>query len=161
VGIKHRPSDDCRRNSIAECLGTSAGWGRQLQPSGPANGSQPFRSGDKSNVTGGWLPSLTFAFGHICRVRKKLVIFAIAVTALVGAGWLASRPPANWSRVSLGMSRSSVYSLIGTPVINNESTKGGVRWRSGAVVGRWEFDVFFRADDTVAVLGKRWRWNWW
>jgi len=94
-------------------------------------------------------------------VRKKLVIFAIVVAALVGAGFLASRPPAKWSHVSQGMTRANVYSLIGTPVINNETTKGGVRWHSGAVVGRWEFDVFFRADDTVGVFGKRWRWNWW
>ena len=66
-----------------------------------------------------------------------------------------------WNRVSLGMSRSDVYARIGTPAINNERTKGGVRWRSGAVIGRWELDVFFRADDTVRAFGKRWYWSWW
>ena len=94
-------------------------------------------------------------------MRTKLVLFTIVVAALLGAGLLASCPPAKWSHVSLGMSRLNVYSLIGTPVVNNESMKGGVRWRSSAVIGRWEFDVFFRADDTVGVFGKRWRWSWW
>ena len=34
---------------------------RNAEPDGAANGNQPFRSGDKSNTIGGWLPSLTFA----------------------------------------------------------------------------------------------------
>jgi hypothetical protein len=34
----------------------------EAEQDSPANGSQPFSSGDKSNVIGGWLPSLTFAF---------------------------------------------------------------------------------------------------
>ncbi len=94
-------------------------------------------------------------------MKRKFVVAVVIVAALVGAGWFGSRPPAEWSRVAPGMSRANVYSLIGSPVINNEGTKGGVRWRSGAVVGRWEFDVFFQADDTVGLWGKRWRWNWW
>jgi hypothetical protein len=37
--------------------------GESGQQDGPANESQPFSAGDNSNVIGGWLPSLTFAFG--------------------------------------------------------------------------------------------------
>jgi len=94
-------------------------------------------------------------------VRKKIVIVAVAIAAVVTLTVLAGRPPPKWSRVAFGMSRSDVYSLLGAPVISNENTKGGVRWCSGAIIGRWEFDVFFRVDDTVAVAGRRWRWNWW
>jgi hypothetical protein len=100
-------------------------------------------------------------FGLIRRVRKKIVILAVAVVALVCLTALVYRPPSRWSSVALGMSRSNVYSLLGEPNGNNESTKGGVRWRSNATVGRWEFDVFFHDDDTVGALGRRWRWNWW
>ncbi len=35
------------------------------EPCGSANGSQPFSSGDQSNVIGGWLRSLTFVLGHM------------------------------------------------------------------------------------------------
>jgi len=94
-------------------------------------------------------------------VRRKLTIIAIIIAALVVLALLAVRPPSKWSHVASGMTRSNVYSLLGEPATTHERTKGGVRWRSDAVVGRWEFDVFFRADDTVGALGKRWRWNWW
>ena len=70
-------------------------------------------------------------------MRKRLVIFTIVVVALMGAGLLAIRPPASWSHVAEGMSRSTVYSLVGAPVINKESTKGGVRWHNDSLVGRW------------------------
>lgn len=101
------------------------------------------------------------SFGSIHRVKKKLVIFTLVVVVVAGAALLASRPPGKWSDVASGMTRPNVYSLLGEPDSNNEGTKGGVRWRSDALIGRWEFDVFFRADDTVGGLGKRWRWNWW
>ena len=91
---------------------------------------------------------------------KKLCLLGAGVLALLALLFLVSRPPTRWSRVEFGMSRSNVYSLIGQPYRNNEATKSGVRWRSDAVVGRWEFDAFFR-DETVAVFGRRWRWNWW
>jgi hypothetical protein len=45
---------------VARCLHARPGSRR----GGPANGSQPFSSGNKSNVIGGWLPSLTFALGN-------------------------------------------------------------------------------------------------
>jgi hypothetical protein len=38
------------------------------EPNGPANGSQSIPLGDKPNVIGDWLPSLTFAFGDFARV---------------------------------------------------------------------------------------------
>lgn len=110
-------------------------------------------------VAGGGRSPLSF--GKIGRMKNGLVVFTIVVAALVAAGLPASRPPALWRHVALGMSRSNVYSLVGAPVINNESTKSGVRWRRDAVVGRWEFEGFFRADDTVGSFGERWRWNWW
>jgi hypothetical protein len=94
-------------------------------------------------------------------VRKKIVIIAFAVVVLVSLTVLSVRPPSKWSSVALGMSRSNVYSLLGEPDRNNESTKGGVRWGNNAIVGRWEFDVFFHDDDTVGTLGRRWLWNWW
>ena len=93
-------------------------------------------------------------------MRKKLVIIGIVVAALVSLAVLASRPPSAWSSVAPGMSRTSVYSLVGQPDGHNENSKGGVRWRSDVIVGRWELDVFFRADDTVGAIGRRWRWNW-
>ena len=92
---------------------------------------------------------------------KKLCIAGLGGVILLALAFLATRPPLKWNRVAFGMSRSEVYSLVGQPHTSNELTKGGVRWRSGAFVGRWEFDVFFRADDTVNQFGKRWRWNWW
>lgn len=100
-------------------------------------------------------------FGNIHRVRKKLVIVTIVVVVVASAVLLASRPPSKWSDVASGMARSNVYSLLGEPDTNNEGTKGGVRWCSDDIIGRWELDVFFHADDTVGALGKRWRWNWW
>ena len=93
-------------------------------------------------------------------MRKKLSIAAIAIAAFVVVAVLMSRPPSNWTRVELGMTRPKVYSIVGQPDANNEGLKGGVRWRGDVVVGRWEFDVFFRADETVGAFGKRWRWNW-
>src|SRR5438477_11814249 len=39
---------------------------------GAANGSQPFSSGNKFNVRGGWLPSLTFAFGKNMSSDKSI-----------------------------------------------------------------------------------------
>lgn len=94
-------------------------------------------------------------------MSKKLVIIAGVVAALVVVALLAARPPSRWRDVASGMTRSNVYYLLGEPATTNESMKGGVRWRSDAVVGRWEFDVVFRADDSVGAIGKRWRWNWW
>jgi hypothetical protein len=38
---------------------------QKVEPDGAANGSQPTRIRDKSNTIGGWLPSLTFAFGEL------------------------------------------------------------------------------------------------
>jgi hypothetical protein len=94
-------------------------------------------------------------------VKKKLAITAVALAIFVAVAPLTGRPPSEWTHVEPGMSRAEAYSLLGLPDTNNESLKGGVRWRSSAVVGRWEFDVFFQADDSVGAFGKRWRWNWW
>lgn len=54
----HRPKQHCAHDSSAE-------------PGGPANGSQPFSSGGKSNIIGGWLPSLTFSLA-LFRMRDQL-----------------------------------------------------------------------------------------
>jgi hypothetical protein len=51
----------------------------QGQPEGAANGSQPFSSGDKSNVTGGWLPSLTFALGVMARNFFVVALFELPI----------------------------------------------------------------------------------
>lgn len=67
---------------------------------------------------------------------------------------LLSRPPSDWKRIAPGMRRSDVYSVVGQPHISNESSKGGVRWRSSRIIGRWEFEVFFR-DETVYNFGRR------
>ncbi len=83
------------------------------------------------------------------------------LAAFVGVAVWICRPPANWAQVEVGMTRLKTYSLVGQPHANREGLKGGVQWRSDAMVGRWEFDVFFRADETVGALGRRWRWNWW
>jgi hypothetical protein len=58
---------------------------RIAEPDGAANGSQPFSSGDKSNVIGGWLPSLTFAFGGIAMNsgNKPVSTVVVAIIALV------------------------------------------------------------------------------
>src|SRR5208283_151788 len=45
-----------------------------VQPDGPPNGNQPLNSRDKSHVTGGWLPSLTFAFAEIKAGAKAVRI---------------------------------------------------------------------------------------
>jgi hypothetical protein len=84
-----------------------------------------------------------------------------ALATFVGVAVWICRPPAKWGHVEVGMTRLKTYSLVGQPQTSRESLKGGVHWRSGAIVGRWEFDVFFRADDSVGALGRRWRWNWW
>jgi hypothetical protein len=93
-------------------------------------------------------------------MTKKLPIAAVAIPTFVAVAVLLQRPPAKWTHVELGMTRQKAYSLVGQPDTSSESLKGGVRWRSNAIVGRWEFDVFFRADDTVGSFGRRWRWNW-
>jgi hypothetical protein len=92
-------------------------------------------------------------------MTKKLPIAAGAITTFVAVVVLIYRPPSKWTHVELGMTRPKTYSLVGQPDSSSESLKGGVRWRSDAIVGRWEFDVLFRADDTVGAIGRRWRWN--
>jgi hypothetical protein len=77
------------------------------------------------------------------------------VAVLLAVTWFASRPPSRWSLVMTGTTRSHVYSPLGEPNRTNESTKGGVRWRSNALVGHWEFDVFFHEDGTVGAFAKR------
>ena len=52
--------------------------------SGAAKGSQPFRSEAKSKVIVGWLPSLTFAFGNLARMKKLILILSAVVVVLVG-----------------------------------------------------------------------------
>ena len=103
----------------------------------------------------------TFGINH--SVKKKFAIITTTVAAFLAVVVLASypsRPPAKWQNVTSGMTRSNVYSLLGKPTETNENTKGGVRWRSNGAAGRWEFDVYFREDDTVGAFGKRWRWHW-
>jgi hypothetical protein len=88
---------------------------------------------------------------NIVIVSGALLFMCIAFT---------THSPSAWQRVTIGMSRSDVYAAVGRPHFNNESTKGGVGWQSDRVVGRWEFDVYFR-DETVNTIARRWRWNWW
>jgi hypothetical protein len=90
---------------------------------------------------------------------KKFIVSLLVLGVGMSVVASTARPPSKWSYVTPGMSRSEVYSFAGQPDWNNENTKGGVRWRSDAIIGRWEFDVFFRADDTVGTFGRRWRWN--
>ena len=52
------------------------------QQDGAANGSQPFSSGGKTNVIGGWLPSLTFSFG-ITMIRNHPIVSGAVAGALV------------------------------------------------------------------------------
>jgi len=47
-----------------------AGDVRIVERDGPANGSQPFQPESNTSVIGGWLPSLTFAFGGYGSVLK-------------------------------------------------------------------------------------------
>ena len=82
------------------------------------------------------------------------------IAALILVAVQLSRPPGHWSEITDGMSRQDVYSRLGEPVATFESTKGTVRWRRDLLVGRWEFDVAFRADETVGMSGSRWRWSW-
>ena len=95
---------------------------------------------------------------EIMPLSRKLLLIFVAILVIVIAAFVAS-PPLAWRRVKAGMNRSEVYSRLGQPQISNESTKGGVRWRSSRVVGRWELDAFFRDDDTVGAFGRRWRWG--
>src|SRR5258707_7781579 len=53
-------SGQCGGGTGDDVVPTRMGFG---QHDGAANGSQPFSSEDKTNVIGGWLPSLTFAVG--------------------------------------------------------------------------------------------------
>jgi hypothetical protein len=99
------------------------------------------------------------AFEDISRVRRKLSMVSAAVASFVGLAVWICWPPAKWAEVEVGMTRLKTYSLVGQPHANRESLKGGVHWRRDTIVGRWELDVFFRADDSVGAFGRRWRWN--
>jgi hypothetical protein len=95
---------------------------------------------------------------EIMPLSRKLLLIFVATLVIVTAAFVAS-PPLAWRRVKAGMSRSEVYSCLGQPHISNESTKGGVRWRSSRIVGRWELDVFFRGDNTADAFGHHWKWG--
>src|SRR5438045_1381680 len=58
--METRPGDSCDQGGISE-------------PIGPANRSQPFSSRNKSNVIGGWLPSLTSSFGDTAQFMSRLI----------------------------------------------------------------------------------------
>jgi hypothetical protein len=94
------------------------------------------------------------SFGKKSRVGCFLVLTIIIVLLVMG------RPPATWYQVKTGMNRSVVYSLLGNPYALRESTFGGVWWRKELFVGRWEFAVYFREDNTVYFTHTNWKWNW-
>ena len=96
----------------------------------------------------------------------------IAIIAVLGAAVIATRPPAKWHSVTLGMTRSNVYSLLGAPAgivehkgdhmsLVSEGAKDTASWHKNAIIGRWEFYVVFRFNDTVGTFGERRTWNWW
>jgi hypothetical protein len=90
--------------------------------------------------------------------KKSSRLATVAIVVVGISGLLVFSPPAKWRRVRAGMSRTEVYAILGQPGANTENIKGGVRWRSNAVVGRWEMDVFFGTDDRVVALARRSRW---
>ena len=97
---------------------------------------------------------------HFARAMKKRILSALALLVLLVVPAIVTRPPRRWSVVTVGMQRQEVYAKLGRPAARFEQTKGAVRWRRELLVGKWEFDVAFRADDTVGMYGPRWRWSW-
>ena len=60
---------------------------------GPANGSQPFSSGDKSSTPGGWLPSLTLCVSAapIPMKTTNVILLAAALTLFMVCTLTVSR----------------------------------------------------------------------
>ncbi len=88
-------------------------------------------------------------------MKRKAIAFGVLVLVVVA---FSSQLPGRWSEIRAGMKREEVYAKLGRPAADYEATKGAVVWRRNLIIGRWEFDVAFRADKTVGSLGWRWRW---
>lgn len=103
------------------------------------------------------------AYQELTRVNnrhKSILILSLVAGVLLVVCLCASEPPSIWKQISTGMTRNEVYHLLGNPTVNVEPTKGIVLWQRDWLMGRWELDVSFRSDETVAIYGTRWRWNW-
>jgi hypothetical protein len=90
-------------------------------------------------------------------MKKRTIAILVLVVLVVVP--VVTRLPSRWGEVTAGMQRQDVYARLGQPASAYEQTKGTVRWRRELLVGRWEFDVTFRADDSVGAFRCRWRWS--
>jgi len=110
-----------------------------VQQDGSANGSQPFCSGDKSNVIGGWLPSLTLSGTTPMKLVSFVWVLAgfLLATGCDKTGGVAPNItrsiPGAWQAIkvkqgatertiySLSLDQSTDYSRISTPGDVNSS----------------------------------------
>lgn len=74
VSVLHSKRVASEAESSANCEGDRKANYKQ---NGAANWSQPFSSEENTRVTGGWLPSLTLAFGVTTRMRNLLVLLIL------------------------------------------------------------------------------------
>jgi hypothetical protein len=72
--------------------------------------------------------------------------------------WSNTRPPAEWSRVTVGMDRTAVDQIIRSRAVAVENTEILIftsRW----FFGSWRFELEFRNDKVARISPVVWRWN--
>jgi hypothetical protein len=89
--------------------------------------------------------------------RDPLFILSIALI-VVGSFLMLIRPPTDWDQVAVNMDKSLVHALTREPGKPIDPTCE--RWTKFLVVGHWQFDVCYNAENKVTSRDRRWQWGW-
>jgi hypothetical protein len=94
-------------------------------------------------------------------MKKRVLITVAGLVLVLAAGIVASRPPARWSGVAVGMKLEDLYARLGEPYSDDTFRKpsGPLVWQRDLVVGRWELYVTEQHNGIVRSVDSRWSWS--